>query len=310
MQDMPTGAFTRRTEETDFKRESTSKMATEWLEWKAKEEGIHIRHQMNNTEKPIGETRLPVDGFHGPSQTVYQYHGCFWHGHDCYLTKGKEYNEKRKKPMDELREETRRNSKYIKDQGFNIVEMWECQWRRLKRSPAVQQFLNSKFRRPLDHHKNLSENQILTAIKNRSFFGVVQWNIRVPDHLKGKFAEMCPIFKNTEIDREDIGPYMQAFAEEQKIVSRPRRSLIGSYFDEKILLATPLLKWYLEHGLEVTHIYQVVEYTPIPCFRPFGEAVSDARRAGDVDPNKAIIADTMKLVSCDFIKRKLGGVMF
>ena len=51
MQDMPTGAFTRRREENGFKRKSSSKMATEWLEWKAHEEGIHIRHQMNNTEK-------------------------------------------------------------------------------------------------------------------------------------------------------------------------------------------------------------------------------------------------------------------
>ena len=108
---------------------------------------------------------------------------------------------------------------------------------------------------------------------------------------------MCPIFKNTEISRDDIGEYMQTFAEEQNIMPQPRRSLIGSYFGEKILLATPLIKWYLAHGLEVTHIYQVVEYTPVPCFKPFGEAVSDARRAGDMDPNKGIIADTMKLVS-------------
>ena len=90
---------------------------------------------------------------------------------------------------------------------------------------------------------------------------------------------------------------MQTFAEEENIMSQPRRSLVGSYFGEKTLLATPLIKWYLEHGLEVTRIYQVVEYTPVPCFQPFGEDVSDARRAGDVDPNKAIIADTMKLVS-------------
>ena len=110
---------------------------------------------------------------------------------------------------------------------------------------------------------------------------------------------MCPIFKNTEISRHDIGEYMEAFAfaEEQNLMPRPRRSLIGSFFAEKILLAIPLVKWYLEHGLKVTRIYQVVEYTPVPCFKSFGEAVSDARRAGDVDPNKAIIADTMKLVS-------------
>ena len=94
MQNMPTGSFTRRREETNFKKESSTKMATEWLEWKAHEGGIFIRHQMNNTEKRIGERRLPVDGFHGPSQTVFQFHGCWWHGHSCYLTKGKEINEK------------------------------------------------------------------------------------------------------------------------------------------------------------------------------------------------------------------------
>ena len=71
---------------------------------------------------------------------------------------------------------------------------------------------------------------------------------------------------------------------------------------------SPLIKWYLERGLEVTHFYQVVEYTPIPCFQPFGEAVSDARRA--VDPTKAIIADTMKLVSCSPIEVKEEEIRF
>ena len=36
--------------------------------------------------------------------------------------------------------------------------------------------------------------------------------------------------------------------------------------------------------------------TPNACFHPLGEAVSDARRSGDIDPNNSIIADTMKLV--------------
>ena len=61
---------------------------------------------------------------------------------------------------------------------------------------------------------------------------------------------------------------------------------------------TPLWirQWYLMHGLIVDHVYQVVEYEPKPCFRHFGESVSTARRAGDADPDKAIIADTMKLL--------------
>ena len=97
---------------------------------------------------------------------------------------------------------------------------------------------------------------------------------------------------------------MQTFAEVRKSCRNLEKGFIGSYFCEKILLASPFIKWYLEHGLEVTHIYQVVEYTPVPCFQPFGEAVSDARRAGNVDSNKAIIADTMKLVSCSPVEGK------
>ena len=46
----------------------------------------------------------------------------------------------------------------------------------------------------------------------------------------------------------------------------------------------------------VDHVYQVVKYERKPCFQHFGESVSAARRAGDTDPNKAIIADTMKLL--------------
>ncbi|CAH3017890.1 unnamed protein product, partial [Porites evermanni] len=188
--------------------------ATEWLEWKAHEGGIFIRHQMNNTEKRVGERKIPVDGFHGPSQTVFHFHGCWWHGHICHLAKGKEMNEKRKRPMVELLEETKETSKYIKAQEYNLVEIYECQWRRIKKTNSqVQQFLNSRFNRLLDHHKTLTQDQILSAIRSESLFGVVE----------------C-------------------------------------------------------------------DYTPFPCFQPFGEAVSDARRAGDVDPNKAIIADTMKLV--------------
>ncbi len=43
-------------------------------------------------------------------------------------------------------------------------------------------------------------------------------------------------------------------------------------------------------------MYEVIQYKPNPCFEEFGNRVSQARRDGDSDPNKAIIADTMKLL--------------
>jgi len=244
MQNMPTGSYTRRLAENKFKPKGSIKMAIEWLEWVAYKERIHIRHQLNNTEKRIGDRKLPVDGFHAQTQTVYQFHGCYWHGHDCALNRGKDFNEKRKKPMAELREETKANTECIRSKRYNVVEMYECEWRDMRRTNRkLQWFVATEVRRTLDRVKIMSAERILREVRNERLFGCVEVDIRAPDHLKEKFSEMCPIFKNTNISRDDIGDFMKAYAEEHNIMAQPRRSLIGSMKGEKVLLATPLLKW-------------------------------------------------------------------
>ena len=65
---------------------------------------------------------------------------------------------------------------------------------------------------------------------------------------------------------------------------------------KRLLLLSPLLKWYLDHGLTVAQVYQVIEFSPMSCFKQFHDKVSDARRAGDVHEDQSIIADTMKLI--------------
>ena len=142
----------------------------------------------------------------------------------------------------------------------------------------------------------MTRHQILAAVVDGTLFGMVECDVCVPRELQDHFAEMQPIFKNTTVTRNDIGPFMRDYAEEHDIMSAPRRMLVGSYRGVNILLSTPLLQWYLMHGLIVDHVHQVVEYEPKPCFRHFGESVSTARRAGDADPDKAIIADTMTLL--------------
>ena len=89
---------------------------------------------------------------------------------------------------------------------------------------------------------------------------------------------------------------MRKFAEENGIMSQPRKLLIGSYFGQKLLLSADLIRWYIEHGLIVTKIYQCIEYIPRACFEPFAQMVSDSRRKGDRDPNCAILAQTYKLM--------------
>ena len=157
----------------------------------------------------------------------------------------------------------------------------------------MSRFIENR-KRTCDGLVTMTEDQILTAVLNNQLFGAPEVDIKVPDNLKPTFAEMSPIFKNVNISRDDIGDHMRQYAVNHDIMSQPRKSLIGSMFGFKIMIITPLLKWYLTNGL-VTRIYQVVEYSPTKSFQTFGEAVSDVRRAGDADPNKKIIAETNKL---------------
>ena len=164
-----------------------------------------------------------------------------------------------------------------------VVEMWECGWKRERDPPPRQKW-------------NMTQNEILAAVIDGTLFGMIECDIHVPPELRPYFSEMQPVFKNVTVTRDDIGPFMRQYAEENDIMSAPRRILVGSFHGIKLLLATPLLRWYLAHGLVVDRVYQVVDYEPNPCFQRFGESVSAARRNGDVDPDKSIIADTMKLL--------------
>ena len=291
MQDMPTGWYTRRREEMQFRPQQAQpfgQMAVQWLTWEAAKNGCAIRHQVNGREKRRG--KLPVDGWCAKARTAYQFHGCFFHGcPKCYDQT--EINSVNDKTMAALLEKTRCNTAYLR-RHVEVVEMWECEWKEIRKEPDVKSFL-APASRP---RWTMTQQQIIAAVVDGTLFGMVECDVRVPEELQDYFSEMQPVFKNASVTRDDIGPFMRQYAEEHDILSKPRVILVGSFRGVKILLATPLLRWYLAHGLVVDRVYQIIEYEPNPCFRRFGESVSTARRAGDEDPDKAIIADTMKLL--------------
>ena len=291
MQDMPTGWYVRRREENGFRPQQAQpygQMAIQWLTRESDRTGCTIRHQVNGREKRIG--KLPVDGWCAETRTAYQFHGCYFHGcTNCY--EPQETNTLNGKTMATLLEDTKKNTAYLR-RHVHVVEMWECEWKEIRKEPDVKSFLAPTRRQKW----KMTQQQIITAVVDGTLFGMVECDVRVPSELRAHFAEMQPIFKNATVTRDDIGPFMRQYAEEHDIMSTPRRMLVGSYRGEKILLTTPLLQWYLAHGLVVDRVYQIVEYSPKPCFQQFGDSVSAARRAGDSDPDKAIIADTMKLL--------------
>ena len=125
---------------------------------------------------------------------------------------------------------------------------------------------------------------------------MVECDISVPEELRDRFSEMPPIFKHASVKHTDAGRHMQEFVEANGLSQRPRKCLIGSLFGDKILLATPLLRWYMKHGLKVTRIYQSIQWRSSTCFASFTQQVADARRNGDSHPDKKVIGETMKLL--------------
>ena len=169
--------------------------------------------------------------------------------------------------------------------------MWECEWRTYKKTNAV----HNSYKYQTEDKYRMTQLEILEHIKNDKLFGAVEVDINVPDSLKSHFEEMPPVFKNTTISQDDIGDYMRDYLAHHGKTFKDTRYLVGSMFGTKILIITPLLKWYLAHGLTVTKIYQVIEFDPRHCFGQFVNNISDDRRAGDSDPNMRPIAEGSKL---------------
>ena len=116
-------------------------IATKWLEWEAKQRGIHIHYARcgHGGERHILGAR--VDGYHPETKTVFQYHGCFWHGcKQCYpkarsgtvaqLNKQGEFvvrGDSQGQPMKrkDAYDLTLMRAKFLRDSGYTVVEKWE-----------------------------------------------------------------------------------------------------------------------------------------------------------------------------------------
>ena len=116
-------------------------VAIKWLEWEAKNRGIHIHHARcgHGGERKILGAR--VDGYHQESKTVFQFHGCLWHGCEkCYpedrqkpvqqnTRQGKVISrlDTEKKPMNRKTAYalTLQRTQSLRKEGYRVVEKWE-----------------------------------------------------------------------------------------------------------------------------------------------------------------------------------------
>ena len=126
------------------------------LYWLRELETEHV--QVHSALSPHGEMRIlghPVDGYCEETRTIYQFHGCFYHGcRACY--ESDEYNTVLNETFYTLREHTRRTTDLFESGGYTVVSMWECDFKR---------------------ERNLSKTTI-NLLRHRDFFINVHLNPR------------------------------------------------------------------------------------------------------------------------------------
>jgi len=104
-----------------------SKLSIEWLSYMEIKYSIKITHAKNEGEFNIPNSRYKADGYCKETNTIYEFHGDFWHGNpNKYLTT--DINKKTGNTFGELYQNTLNKEKYIRDMGFNLITMWENDW--------------------------------------------------------------------------------------------------------------------------------------------------------------------------------------
>ena len=106
----------------------TSPQCHEWLEKEEKRLGFHIHHASCGHGGERCLLGSPVDGYEPKSRTVFEFHGCFYHGCPrCVKTKRNEITLIGKTP-NQLYYATLAKTAVLRRAGFNVVEKWGCEY--------------------------------------------------------------------------------------------------------------------------------------------------------------------------------------
>ena len=115
-----------------------SKISIEWLSFMEIKHSLKIIHAKNEGEFNIPNSRYKADGYCKETNTIYEFHGDFWHGNpNIYLSTN--INKKNGKTFGELYKNTLNKEQHIREMGFNLITIWESEWTKLNKCVKMLQ---------------------------------------------------------------------------------------------------------------------------------------------------------------------------
>ena len=103
----------------------------------------YVQHVRNAGEYNIPGTKFHVDGYCPDTHTVYEFQGCFTHGcPTCYPNRHEKHPRHYDRTMHDVYETTQDKVQQLTEQGYNVIQMWGCEWKHLKETqPEIDSFV-------------------------------------------------------------------------------------------------------------------------------------------------------------------------
>ena len=208
--------------------------ACQWIEKQSELIGEHIHHALcghgGEFSVIIGGKKIFVDGYEPKTRTIFQYYGCKWHGCPCQKSGSSERSSKERNSLDEERSSERSSEKRysktielqekMKEQGFKLISVWECERPELKKMILEKEFRPYPYFIVYDFealHKKMDESQTeeLTITSRH-----VPVSVAINDNLTNE-----PVFLVDQDPGNLINSFIGDLKERQKKIAKEVESL-------------------------------------------------------------------------------------
>ena len=104
----------------------------------------HVRNGGEQSVRTIANSYF-VDGYDPLTRTVYEFHGCLYHGCPrCYPNRQAKHYATPDRTVEELYQATICKRMALLRAGYTVIEMWQCDWnKQVDTNPLVKHFLTS-----------------------------------------------------------------------------------------------------------------------------------------------------------------------
>jgi len=116
-----------------YPKHSSSLESLTWLEQETKRRKIHIHHATCGHGGERWILNAPVDGYNHETKTVFQYHGCHWHGcRKCFPYDRNRIIARNNQTREERFKVTVECTKALRAAGYQVIEAWTCEVGKIK----------------------------------------------------------------------------------------------------------------------------------------------------------------------------------